>query len=74
LVSVILPNYNYAHFLNQRIQSILNQSFTDFELLILDDASNDDSLSVIEKYASDKRMRVIQNSENSGSILIEFFD
>lgn len=49
-VSVIVPNYNYARYLPMRIESILNQTFTDFELILLDDASTDESVSVLEKY------------------------
>lgn len=47
-VSVIVPNYNYARYLPMRIESILNQTFTDFELILLDDASTDESVSVLE--------------------------
>src|SRR5690606_1635731 len=47
-VSIILPNYNHEKFLNQRIDSILNQSYQDFELLILDDNSTDGSSKIIE--------------------------
>lgn len=39
LVSVIIPNYNYARYLDARIESVLNQTFTDFELILLDDVS-----------------------------------
>ncbi|TXB63803.1 glycosyltransferase family 2 protein [Phaeodactylibacter luteus] len=68
-LSVVLPNYNYAKYLPQRIDSILGQSFQDFELLILDDASTDNSLDVIEAYrAKDSRIRVYPNRINSGSV------
>ena len=53
-VSVIVPNYNYARYLPMRIESILNQTFTDFELILLDDASTDESVSVLEKYRNNK--------------------
>ena len=43
LVSVIVPNYNYSRYLNSRIDSILAQTFSDYELILLDDASTDDS-------------------------------
>lgn len=49
-VSVIVPNYNYARYLPIRIESILNQSFQDFELILLDDASTDNSIQILEKY------------------------
>ena len=69
LVSVVVPNYNHEKYLPQRIESILNQTFTDFELIILDDCSADNSLEVIGKYAAaDARIRVLANSKNSGSV------
>ena len=49
-ISIVLPNYNYARYLDERIQSLLNQTYTDFELIILDDASQDNSIEVIEKF------------------------
>ena len=49
-VTVVTPNYNHAQYLPQRIDSILAQTFQDFELLILDDASTDNSREVIESY------------------------
>ena len=49
-VSVIVPNYNHSAYLRERIDSILNQTYQDFELIILDDRSTDDSMSIIECY------------------------
>jgi glycosyltransferase involved in cell wall biosynthesis len=66
-VSVIVPNYNHARFLRQRIDSILAQTFQNFELILLDDCSTDDSRSVLSAYASDPRVRLIFNDANSGS-------
>ena len=61
-VSVIVPNYNYARYLPMRIESILNQTFTDFELILLDDASTDESVSVLEKYRNNKHVsRIVVN-------------
>jgi len=72
-VSVILPNYNYARYLNQRIDSILNQTFPDFELIILDDSSYDNSKEIIESYKKlDNRIRTIYNNENSGNPFIQW--
>ena len=70
LVSVIVPNYNHAAFLPQRLDSILNQTWRDFELLILDDASTDDSMTIIRRYeaAHPTRVRVIANERNSGNV------
>ena len=67
LVSVIIPNYNHAKYLNERIQSILNQTFQNFEIIILDDKSNDDSLEVINKYREDPHVsHIIVNDANTG--------
>ena len=65
-VSVIIPNYNYAHYLEKRIRSVLDQTYQDFELLYLDDASTDDSNEVFARVASDPRIRAIYNQVNSG--------
>jgi glycosyltransferase involved in cell wall biosynthesis len=66
-VSVIVPNYNHARFLPKRIESILRQTFQDFELILLDDCSNDNSRSVLSQYARDPRTRIEFNEVNSGS-------
>jgi len=67
-ISVIIPNYNHAQFLTNRIESILNQTYTDFELLILDDCSSDHSKEIIEVFANiDSRITTYFNGQNSGS-------
>jgi len=67
-VSVILPNYNHAPYLNQRIDSILNQTYKDFEITILDDCSADNSKNVIEQYRPNpKVVEIHYNETNSGS-------
>jgi glycosyltransferase involved in cell wall biosynthesis len=67
-VSVIVPNYNHAGFLDQRIASVLNQTYQDYELIILDDASTDDSIAIIDKYRSNNHVKhIVCNSINSGS-------
>ncbi len=66
-VSVIVPNYNHARFLRKRIDSVLQQTFQDFELILLDDCSTDDSRSILSSYAADPRVRIEFNDANSGS-------
>lgn len=67
-VSVIIPNFNHALFLNQRINSVLNQTYQDFELIILDDCSTDNSKEVIEQYSNHPRIsHIVYNEMNSGS-------
>ena len=68
LVSVIVPNYNYAQFLRQRIDSILTQSFTDYELILLDDASTDDSRAILESYRDNPHVScIVYNEQNTAS-------
>lgn len=66
-VSIILPNYNHARFLQQRIESILSQTHQDFELILLDDASTDDSRALLSQYLGDSRVQACFNDTNSGS-------
>ena len=49
-ISIILPVYNTDRYLDESIQSILNQTFKDFELIIIDDSSTDNSVRIINKY------------------------
>jgi GT2 family glycosyltransferase len=74
-VSVIVPNYNHAPYLRQRLQSILDQTFQDFDLTYLDDTSTDDSNVVFEKFVNEAssiedrqpQIKAIYNETNSGS-------
>jgi len=73
LVSVIIPNYNHAKYLDERIQSILSQTYTDFEIIILDDCSTDESRQVIEKYRANSHVsRVVYNETNSGMVFSQW--
>ena len=67
-ISVIIPNYNHANYLDERIQSVLNQTYQNFEIIILDDKSTDNSADVIEKYRIHPKVsKIIINQHNSGS-------
>lgn len=67
-VSVVVPNYNHARFLRERLESIFAQTYTDYEVIILDDCSTDESRNVIEAYrAHPKVVKIIYNEQNSGS-------
>jgi glycosyltransferase involved in cell wall biosynthesis len=67
-VSVVVPNYNHARFLRQRLDTILAQTFQDFELILLDDCSTDDSRSVLSSYSSDPHVSAVAfNEKNSGT-------
>jgi glycosyltransferase involved in cell wall biosynthesis len=66
LVSVLTGNYNYASFLGEAIESVQQQTYTNFEMIVCDDGSTDESCHVVEKYAQrDPRVRLI-TQQNSG--------
>ncbi len=68
LVSVIIPNYNHQLYLKKRIDSVLNQSFTNFELILLDDCSPDNSREILESYRDNPFVsHIVLNEQNSGS-------
>lgn len=67
MFSIILPNYNHARFLHKRIQSILNQTFRDYEIIILDDKSTDNSIEIINSYNDERIKHKAFNIVNSGS-------
>jgi glycosyltransferase involved in cell wall biosynthesis len=66
-ITIVMPVYNTKKYVDQAIQSILNQSFQDFEFIIIDDGSTDKSLSIIKSF-NDKRIQIIQNKKNLGLI------
>lgn len=66
-ISVCMPTYNGAAYLREAIDSVLNQSFTDFELIITDDCSKDDTLDIVESY-DDPRIRACRNDKNKGLV------
>jgi glycosyltransferase involved in cell wall biosynthesis len=65
-LSVTVLNYNYGQFLPACLDSILGQTYRDFELIIIDDCSTDDSLKVLKPYAADSRVRIVAHEENAG--------
>lgn len=73
-VSVIVPNYNYAHYLERRLSSILQQTLAPREIIVLDDASDDDSIAVAERVlaGSDINWRIVRNERNSGRVFSQW--
>lgn len=68
LVSIIMPAYNSADFISQAIESVQNQEYSNWELLIVDDCSSDDTVKIIDQYSiNDKRIKLTQLKENSGA-------
>jgi glycosyltransferase involved in cell wall biosynthesis len=68
LVSIIVPNYNHEQFLNERLESVFNQTYLNYEVILLDDASTDDSLSILHRYKDHPKVtHFICNETNSGS-------
>lgn len=64
-VSVVVPAFNRATTIGRSIDSVLNQTFDDFELIIVDDASTDDTIGVVAQY-TDRRIRLLRHSANGG--------
>ena len=68
-VSIIIPVYNAEKFIGKTIESVLNQTYKNWEMLIFNDKSKDDSLKIIKKYSEkDERIKVIDSKENVGVV------
>ena len=69
LISVCIPTYNGAKYLRECIDSVLAQTFTEFEVLVVDDCSSDETVHIIQEYATqDSRIRLIVNEHNLGLV------
>ncbi|AOW19508.1 glycosyltransferase [Urechidicola croceus] len=69
-VTIVLPSYNHANFLNDRLESILNQTYKDWEIIIIDDKSTDKSIDILNQFVKKNKSKIkhfIVNSKNSGS-------
>lgn len=66
LVSIIMPNYNSSRFIKKAIDSVVAQTYKNWELIIVDDCSSDNSLEIIKEY-NDDRIYVVRNATNSGT-------
>lgn len=67
LVSIIMPSYNTGAFIKKSIQSVLNQSYENWELIIVDDCSTDNTDEVVLPFLNDQRIRYIKNEKNRGA-------
>lgn len=67
-ISVVVPTYNAARYVGEAVASVLAQDFGDFELLLIDDGSTDDTAAVVSQFAADPRVRLLRNEHNMGLI------
>lgn len=72
-VSVIMPNFNHAPFLKERMDSILAQTYADIEIILLDDASTDDSVAILKQYTTNPKVKeLIVGETNSGNTFVQW--
>lgn len=74
LVSIIVPNYNHAVYLRRRLESIYNQTYKNFEVILLDDCSEDDSRMILDEYKENypETTKTLYNEENSGGVFYQW--
>ena len=69
-VSIITPTYNCAHFIGETIESVINQTYQDWEMLIVDDCSKDNTEEIVKQYSqNDNRIKYIKIEQNSGAAM-----
>lgn len=66
-ISVVMPTYNAERYVKEAVESVLNQSFGDFEYIIVDDGSSDDTMSIIRSF-SDKRIKIFEKDNQKTCI------
>jgi glycosyltransferase involved in cell wall biosynthesis len=74
-ISVVIPNYNYAQYIIERISNVLNQTYPVYELIILDDASSDNSVELIQEFLKTLELphKLLINEKNSGSVYEQWY-
>lgn len=70
LVSVVVPSYNYAKYLDQRMASLINQTYQNLEILIIDDCSTDNSVEVLRRYESHPKVKLVIREQNGGWVVV----
>ena len=66
LFSIVMTNHNYGRYIGEAIRSVLGQSYRNWELVIVDDGSSDDSLDKIRPFLRDRRIRLFRNRKKQG--------
>lgn len=69
VVSIIMPTYNCEKYIDRTIQSVINQTYKAWELIIIDDCSTDDTVKKLKQYLADNRIKLLQNITNQGAAL-----
>ena len=69
LVSIIMPSYNTSNYIEASIESVRHQTYENWELIIVDDCSTDDTDEVVRPFLSDRRIRYLKNEQNSGAAI-----
>lgn len=73
LVTIIVPNYNHEKYLKQRLHSIFNQTYPNFEVILLDDCSTDNSRTILSEYASNRKVsHCVFNEINTGNTFVQW--
>ncbi len=67
IVSIIMPSYNTDRFIEESIRSVQGQTYPDWELIIVDDCSTDDTDAVVQPFLADRRIKYLKNEKNSGA-------
>lgn len=67
LVSIIMPSYNTAQYIEQSIKSVIAQTYKNWELVVVDDCSTDNTDEIVEQFLTDKRIKYLKNEHNSGA-------
>lgn len=70
LVSVVVASYNHAEFLSQRMESLINQTYKDLEILVIDDCSPDNSVEVLRRYESCPKVKLVIREKNGGWVAV----
>ena len=70
LVSIVVASYNHAEFLEQRMESLINQTYQDIEILVIDDCSPDNSVEVLRRYESHPKVKLIIREKNGGWVAV----